>query len=230
MNSTWNLTQDLVNKHLQQDKVDFFKEGHYILTKNQYFCNLLLNSLQVKSQQNDNYVLVDTLTQEQYIVYYNELLQAICTQKEKVMDLKKETKILEMFLSFDKQFFMTLQSDLLRIDKLYSYTQLDISTDFYNFENVKNFLNLNPYYQSLWQLISSSEFQSQVKPDLNIASFIQSNVFAIPKCQRIEVTWPNKDVIITNYRVNDSLTPLENHTEEINKALETASIKLVRKE
>lgn len=225
MNSTWNLTQDLVNKYLQQDKVDFFKEGHYILTKNQYFCNFLLNSLQVISQQKDNYLLIDTLTQEQYIVYYNELLQAICVQKENVIDLKNETKILEMFLSFDKQFFMTLQNDLLRIDKLYSYTQLDISTDFYNFENVKNFLMENPYYQSLWQLISSNQFQSQVKPDLNIASFIQSNVFAIPKQQRIEITWPTKDKVITNYRVNDSLTPLEKH----NDATKNEAIKLIRK-
>lgn len=217
-NKSWQDLNNLIQKvFIEQNRE--LNQIKYITEKTNFFYNLLMNNLE-KKQQLDEFTIIleEEQTKEEYISYYNNLTNAICIFKNKTLNLN-DPQIKEMIWQESKQYFITLNNNLLRIDILNSYIDADMVTSIYNI----NELNLQNSYNTLCELITSHEFQTHAVPIWTIISELRANINGEPKCQTIYSIKNNEKQLVLQAAVdrqnNIKLEPFNNHENIVEIAL-----------
>ena len=170
-NQSWQDLDNLIKKVLIKQNKEL-NEMKYITEKTNYFYNLLMGNLQKKHEVNENTIILeDKDTHEEYLSYYNQLTKAICIFKN--TDLQEADyfngNIKEMIWEESKQYFITLNNGILRVDVLNSYIDTDMITSFYNINNIADII-IRKHTKTLWELISSYEFQNKAIPENTICA------------------------------------------------------------
>ena len=205
-------------------------EIKYITEKTNYFYNLLMKDLlKIKTIDENTILLIDSKTNEEYLSYYNQLTKAICIFKNK--DLKEEDyfngNIKEMIWEESKQYFITLNNGILRVDVLNSYIDTDMITSFYNINNIADII-IKKQAKTLWELISSYEFQNKAIPENTICSEIRANINGEPKCQTIySINNAEKQFVLqatVDKAKNITLNPFLNHEEVVELAIKHQNV------
>lgn len=216
-NKSWQDLNNLIQKvFIEQNRE--LNQIKYVTEKTNFFYNLLMN-LEKKQQIDENTIILeDEQTKEEYISYYNNLTNAICIFKNKPLNLN-DTQIKEMIWQESKQYFITLNNNLLRIDILNSYIDTDMITSIYNL----NDLSLKNNYNTLWELISSHEFQNNATSVWTIISELRANINGEPKCQTIYSIQNNEKHLILHASLdkqkNIALDPFNNHENVVQTAI-----------
>ena len=228
-NKSWQDLDNLIKKVLVKQNKEL-NEMKYITEKTNYFYNLLMGSLQKKQEIDENtFLLVDTVTQEEYLSYYNQLTKAICIFKKPKLNFEDFFNgiVREMIWEESKQYFITLQNGILRVDILNSYIDTDMITSFYNINKITDIIREHNY-NTLWELISSYEFQTKAIPENTICSEIRANINGNPKCQTIYSIKDNEKQFILKATVNKekniNLTPFDNHEQIVELAIKHHNI------
>ena len=230
-NKSWQDLDNLIKKALTKQNKEL-NEMKYITEKTNYFYNLLMGDLQKKKTLDNNTILLeDKNTKEEYISYYNNLTKSIRIFKNHLLTIKdylnENSIIKEMVWEESKQYFITFENGMLRVDILNSYIDNDMITSFYYIKNIA-YIILSRSYNNLWELISSYEFQQQAKPINTICSEIRANINGEPKCQKIySITNNEKKFILqaTNDKEkNISLKPFENHENVVELAIKHENV------
>ncbi len=209
----WNeLNFSMISELLDQ------KQDEYIFEKTNYFFNNLMNNLVLKKEvKKAFYLLEDSKTNEEYVSYHNDVLNTIFIRKKRplgIMDFfKGSTK--EMVWEKGKQCFITLDNNLLRVDVLYSYIDVDMVTSFYRADDIlKNVRHLPNY---LWELISSNN----IRPFITITSKVRANIDGYPKDQVIySLKDGEEELVLHAQKMKDvDFNPFDNHFSIVDTAL-----------
>ena len=224
-NKSWQDLDNLIKKVLIKQNKEL-NEMKYITEKTNYFYNLLMGNLQKKQEIDENtFLLVDTVTQEEYLSYYNQLTKAICIFKKPKLSFEDFFNgiVREMIWEESKQYFITLEKGILRVDVLNSYIDTDMITSFYNINKITDIIREHNY-NTLWELISSYEFQTKAIPENTICSEIRANINGEPKCQTIYSIKGNEKQFILQATVdkekNLNLNPFNNHEQIVEIAIQ----------
>ena len=224
-NQSWQDLDNLIKKVLIKQNKEL-NEMKYITEKTSYFYNLLMGNLQKKREVNENTIILeDKDTHEEYLSYYNQLIKAICIFKNHPLNFNDNVR--EMIWEESKQYFITLENGILRVDVLNSYIDNDMVTSFYKIEDIISIIN-GRMYNSLWELITSYEFQNKAIPENTICSEIRANINGEPKCQTIYSIKDNEKEFILQATVdkekNLTLNPFDNHEHIVELAIEHRDI------
>ena len=223
-NKSWQDLDNLIKKVLVKQNKEL-NEMKYITEKTNYFYHLLMGNLQKKKEINDNTILLeDNETLEEYISYYNQLTKAICIFKNQSLNTKDyfNSIVREMIWEENKQYFITLKHGILRIDALNSYIDTDMMTSFYSIKKLSDII-ISHKYNTLWELISSYDFQTKAIPENIICSEIRADINGNPKCQTIYQIKNNEKEFILRTTMNKekkiNLTPFDNHEQIVELAI-----------
>ena len=224
-NGSWHLDNLIKKVFISHNRE--LNQIKYITEKTNYFYNLLMGDLYLKEKIDENTNLLEHgVTHEEYLAYYNNITQAICILKKQplVYDdfFDDEKSFQEMVWEESKQYFIKVEKGMLRIDILNSYIDTDMITSYYDINDLTHLFK-QKNYNTLWELISSHEFQSTTKPLWTIVSELRANINGEPKCQAIySLDGKEKQLIMKasgNRIKNIVLEPFENHENVVETAI-----------
>lgn len=208
------------------------EEQQYIDKKISDFFKLLFSDLVIKdNKENSIFILEDGETNEEYIAYYNQLLNGYHFQKNKILkieDFLGQTK--EIILNKSTQYLFTIKEGILRIDILNSYTDEDMITHLYYVDDLVSFLNKE--YKSIWELVTSKEFQTKTKPFITIVSELRANINGLPKDQTIYTIGDKKEFVLharVDKKEGIDINPFLNHNTVVTNALRLEDYQRTRK-
>ena len=216
---------NLIKKVLVKQKKEL-NEIKYITEKTNYFYHLLMgNLIKINELDENTILLVDKITHKEYLSYYNNLTKAICIFKKPKLCFEDffNSAVREMIWEESKQYFINFENGILRVDVLNSYIFADMVTSFYDINKITDIIREHNY-NTLWELISSYEFQTNAIPENTICSEIRADINGEPKCQTIySIKDKEKQFILrstTNKEKNKGLNPFENHEQVVNLAIQ----------